>query len=147
MPLDIRDAIIQEIEKIEGITVKNYLGELSDPQKPQIKDTEIPLVLIDYIGDDPASGQNEVKHMFNLYIVHVTLSANPKNRDINSKDVLTLLKSLDEAVSLTIKNEAIITLGRLRKIFDAASTKGYLSIYMRTVYATAQRQYHLTTNL
>lgn len=143
MPTGVQNEIIEAISEIDDLTVREYLGELIDPSRPQIKDGELPMVLIDYIGDEPINGQSEVRLIFNLYIIHVTQSSAPANRQKSNQSALVLLSLIDKSISLETKELALITLGRCKKIFDAASTKGYLSVYMRTLYAQKQRSYHL----
>lgn len=144
MPIATQEAIIEAIKAIGNITVRRYYGELSDPTKPLIKDNELPLILVDYTGDEPNA--SEVAINFNIYTIHITQSSNIINRQIKHEEVLQLLKSIDRALALSLNGEAIVKLGRGRKIFDAVSTKGYMTIWMRQLIATKQTAYQLDSN-
>lgn len=141
--LKTQDAIIEAIQEIGDVNVDRYYGELSNPSRPQLADGKLPLVLVDFVGDKPL-GQTEVQMTYNLYVAHVSLSKNPNTRTKKHEEVLLLIDLVDKAVSLTLAEDAaLIRLGSLKKIFDAKSDKGYLSVYMRQLHVTKQRNYHL----
>lgn len=146
MPLKIQEEIIEHIKGIGDIFVRRYFGELSVPKKPALPDGELPLVLVDYVGDKPLS-VSEVQHTFNLYIAHVSLSKNQDNRKRKHEEVLELIKLVDQALSLKLNTDAsLVSLGSLKKIYDAKSDKGYLTVFMRQLHVKQQRAYHLGHN-
>lgn len=140
--LGMQDAIIDRIKEIGDVSVERYWGELSNPQDPQLPDGKLPLVLVDYIGDTPKSVTN-MNYNFNLYIVHVGLSKNADTRKKKNEEVLLLLKLVDKQISLATINGGIAKLGTSKKIFDARSRKGYLTIYLRKVSIERGIDYHL----
>ena len=144
MPIQTQQDIITAIQSIgDDISVRRYYGELSDPTRPQLTDGELPLVLVDFVGDKALS-VSEVQLSFNLYIAHVSLSKNRATKQKKHEEVLELLHRIDKNVSLKLVDDgSLVRLGALKKIFDAKSDKGYLTIYMRQVHTTKQRNYHL----
>ena len=143
MPLKTQQAIIEQIQSIgEDLSVRRYYGELSHPEKPQLADGELPLILVDFVGDKP-DGIDGVTLTFNLYIAHVAFSINRHTRQKKHEEVLMLLSQIDHAASLALSSGAgLIRLGSLKKIFDARSDKGYLTIYMRQLHVSQTRGYH-----
>ena len=144
MPIKTQEDIINAIASIDpDISVRRYYGELSEPARPMLKDGELPLILVDFVGDKSLS-VSEVQLSFNLYIAHVSLSKNRDTRQKKHEEVLELLHLIDKSVSLHLADRSsLIQLGSLKKIFDAKSDKGYLTIYMRQLHTTKQRNYHL----
>ncbi len=144
MPIKTQQSIIEAIQAIgDDISVRRYYGELSDPTRPQLSDGELPLILVDFVGDKPLS-PSEVQLTFNLYIAHVSMGKNRATRQKKHEEVLLLLGQIDKNVSLSLTDDSsLMQLGSLKKIFDAKSDKGYLTIYMRQLHTTKQRNYHL----
>jgi len=144
MPLHTQEGIIRAIANIgTDVSVRRYYGELSAPTHPVLADGELPLVLVDFVGDKALS-PSQVQLTFNLYIAHVSLSKNRHTRQAKEEEVLELLNIIDKEVSLALVEEStLVQLGSLKKIFDAKSDKGYLTIYMRQLHTTKPRNYHL----
>jgi len=144
LPIKTQQDIIDAIQSIgEDISVRRYYGELSTPSQPLLSDGELPLILVDFVGDKPLS-ISEVQLTFNLYIAHVSLSKNRHTRQKKHEEVLILLNQIDKSLSLALTdNTSLLLLGSLKKIFDAKSDKGYLTIYMRQIHTTTTRNYHL----
>lgn len=143
MPIKTQQSIIDAIQEIgEDISVRRYYGELSDPVKPKLSDGELPLILVDFIGDKPLS-VSEVQLNYNLYIAHVSMGKNRTTRQKKQEEVLLLLNQIDQNISLALTHDGgIVQLGSLKKIYDAKSDKGYLTIWMRQVHTKKQRTYH-----
>jgi len=138
----IQSSIIEKIGELGQIKVRRYYGELGDPEHPVLASGELPLVLVDFVGDDP-KGLQETDLQFNLYISHLSLSKHLDARAQRHDEALDLLDRIDRAILLLDLDEGILRLGRLKKIYDARSEKGYLSIFMRQVYVRSRRDWQL----
>jgi hypothetical protein len=138
----LQNSIVDAIAQIGGVTCRRYYGELSDPERPLLANGELPLVLVDFVGDTP-EGMQETEFQFNLYIAHLSLSKHLAARAQKHDDALDRLDRLDRALILLDLDPGILRLGRLKKIYDARSEKGYLSIFMRQVHVRARRDWQL----
>jgi len=126
-----QDALIAYLNEI--VNTRAYLGELSTPEKPVLARSDLPVVLVDFVGDSYISPLERVLE-FNLYIVHMSWSKNRAYRDRNEKSVLALCEQTDRHIHLVrLAGCEEIRLQRLQKIYDAASDAGYLCVYMRTI--------------
>ena len=126
-----RDGIVSVLDAIEGVTARRYLGEISDPAHPDLNQHTLPLIFVDFVGDD---GDGQTRTLtFNLYFVHVAYSMNETYRHGTHNEIFTLLEAADNA--LRHCTCATLNPGRLRKIYDDQTAKGYLTIYSRVVTA------------
>jgi hypothetical protein len=128
---EVRDAIVREIGQIDGLSVLPYLGQLADPAKPDIDSHAIPAVLVDFVGDE---NDGQIRTMkFNLYIVHVTYSANKEYRNAAHAEVYQLLEAIDGR--LRKMTDAQVFPEKSRKIFDNNTAKGYLTVFTLAISA------------
>ena len=127
----VRDAIVRELEQIDGLAVLPYFGQLADPARPDIDSHAIPAVLVDFVGDE---NDGQIRTMqFNLYIVHVTYSANKEYRNGTHTEVYQLLEAIDDRLRKMIN--AQIFPEKSRKIFDNNTDKGYLTVFTLAISA------------
>jgi len=144
----VQEDIIKRVLALGDISCRRYFGELSSPKEPKLKDGELPLVLVDFIGDKPKDA-GRVTLIFNLYIVHVSYSSNLHTRAKKHQEVLGLVEIVDRELSLPF-GVSVVTLKNLKKIYDGISSKGYLTVYMRQIELTHNRNYsdaQVNTNL
>ena len=124
-----RDTLMRTIGEIEGLTVLPYLGQLSDPQKPDIGSHTLPAVLVDFVGDE-GEGETVILH-FNLYITHVTYSSHETYRKESHAEVYGLLEQISNR--LRHITQMSVFPKQSKKIFDNHTAKGYLTIFTRAV--------------
>jgi len=126
-----RSAIVEALDALPDVSVAPYRGEISDPKKPSINFHHLPAIFVDYIGDE-SDGERRTLY-FNLYIVHLSFSANETYRDGARGELFDLLEQTDSA----LRHVSDVTLlpRRSKKIYDDRTPKGYLSIYTRAVEA------------
>ncbi len=136
----VQESIIKRVLALGDITCRRYYGELSNPKEPKLKEGELPLVLVDFVGDKPKD-TGRVSLMFNIYIVHVSYSVNPHTRAKKHQEVLELMEVVDRELSLPF-DTSIVVLKNLKKIYDGISNKGYLTVFMRQIELTHNRQYN-----
>ena len=139
----VQESIIERVTALGDITCRRYYGELSSPKEPKLTEGELPLVLVDFVGDKPKDSTRVILQ-FNIYIVHVSYSANIHTRAKKHQEVLSLMESVDRVISLPF-GSSIVTLKTLKKIYDGISSKGYLTVFMRQVELAHNRDY-TTTN-
>ena len=137
----VQEEMIERVLKLGDISCRRYYGELANPKMPKLKTGEFPLVLIDFVGDKPKDA-SRVTLIFNIYIVHISYSANVHTRAKKHQEVLSLIEIVDRTVSLPF-NTSIVVLRNLKKIYDGVSDKGYLSVFMRQIELTHNRKYAL----
>lgn len=140
MVATLQEEIIQRVLSLGDLSCRRYYGELSSPKEPKLKEGELPLVLVDFIGDKPKDA-GRVTLMFNIYIVHVSYSANVHTRAKKHQEVLALIQCVDRTLSLPFET-SIVVLKNLKKIYDGISNKGYLTVFMRQIELTHNRQYN-----
>jgi hypothetical protein len=119
------------IASLRSITkyVEPYYGQLSDYNSPQLPKEELPKILVDFIGDS-REGMGRALH-FNLYFVHLSYSA---NKDYRSSALQTLAQMLESSESALEKiTEYNLVTNRSKKLFDAAISEGYLSLFSRQI--------------
>jgi hypothetical protein len=118
-------------DNLEGVGVKEYFGELDNPNEGKFLTNSIPCIYVDFVGDDTTNG---IYHnlYFSLYLLNISFSKNEINKAKSKEDVLTLLADLYECIAYkkVIDSKPII-LKKLRKIFDSATNKGYLTVYTK----------------
>ena len=136
----VQEKIIERVVALGDITCRRYFGELSTAKEPKLKEGELPLVLVDFVGDKPKDS-GRVTLIFNLYVVHVSYSSSPHTRAKKQQEVLELVEVVDRELSLPF-GTSIVTLKNLKKIYDGISNKGYLTVYMRQIELTHNRSYN-----
>ena len=109
---------------------RRYYGELGDMEEPYLKDGELPLILVDFIGDMVDEGRELI---FHIYFIHLTPSKSAREQKF--KEAISLIEAADKEI-VNMRIEGTTRLKRLRKIFDAATKKGYLSVFTREVGIT-----------
>lgn len=126
--------VIEALKNID-INCSKYFGEFSNPQKVNIDLNNTPIVFIDYVGSKP-NGRIKEKHEFYLYIAHLSFSQNKINRANKQYELYDLLDAIKKALNLkTFNNSEPITWGSKSKIFDAATDKGYLTVFNQSISA------------
>ena len=114
-----------------NIHTDKYFGEIRDPQKVKIDINNLPLVLIDYIGDDNQSALKK-RHSFSLYITHISYSNNKKTRTSKHYELYELLEKIDKLLNLQSYSESEpIRVNRTRKIADQVTDIGYLTVFKK----------------
>ncbi len=127
-------AVIEALNNID-ITCSKYFGEFSNPQTVSLDLNHTPIVFIDYVGSKPI-GRVKEKHEFYLYIAHLSYSQNKINRSAKQYELYDLLADIKKALNLkTFNNSEPITWGTKSKIFDAATDKGYLTVFNQSFSA------------
>lgn len=117
----------------QSATTKEYFGELANPKKPLINKNDVPLILVDFTGDQHIN-IIEKEVFFSLYIIHVSYSKNADNRTEKENKVLDLISKIDDSIQLVeLAGYEGIRLKRLQKIYDGVSEVGYLTVYMRNI--------------
>ncbi len=120
--------ITQQLNTDE-LKAQKYFGELIDPKKFQFSQNELPMIYIDYIGNEP-SDLIRKKHKFNLYVAHISFSKNEKTRTKKHLELYELLTEIDKRLSTnSFSNSEPIVIGKTQKIFDAAVASGYLTVF------------------
>jgi len=122
------------IEKISHVAkTRKYQGELSNLENAKMLSSELPLVMVDFVGDTHIGALKKVAE-FNLYIVHISYSSNTQHREETKTELIELLERVDEAISSqSLAGSQYIQLKRARKLFDGKSNRAYLSVFMRTL--------------
>lgn len=128
---EVRDGIVSVLDEIDGVSALRYLGEISDPTRPDLNHHTLPLIFVDFVGDE---GDGQTRTLtFNLYFVHVAYSMHETYRHGTHDEIFSLLESADNA--LRHCRCATLNPGRLRKIYDDQTDKGYLTIFSRVLTA------------
>jgi hypothetical protein len=128
---EVRDAIISALAQATEATVRPYYGEVADPEKPEINSHHLPLIFVDFVGDE---SDGELRRLFfNLYFVQVAFSANDTYRSGAHDETFAVMEAADRALRKV--PEANVMPRRSKKIFDDRTAKGYLTIYARAVEA------------
>lgn len=125
--------LISDIKAVEGVEEsRRYAGELDNPKEAKIADGDIPLVLVDFVEDDPIAGG--VRAKWNLYIVHIAYSKSDAVRSATAYDLLDLRKNIRRSLKKkSIATSGPIKMKKMRKLFDARAAKGYLTCYVQTI--------------
>lgn len=116
------------------VNTREYRGELSTPEKAKLLAQELPLVMVDFVGDTHVGALKKVAE-FNLYLVHVSFSRNTTARETTRLELVELLERVDETISSkSFADSKYVQLGRARKLFDGQSGTGYLTAFVRTFH-------------
>jgi len=118
----------------ETVGVREYRGELSSPEKAKALAKELPLVMVDFVGDDHGGHALKKIAVFNLYIVHVSFSGNITARETKRIELVELIETVDEAITAkSFAGSGYVKLQKLTKLFDAQAGVGYLTAFTRTL--------------
>ncbi|GEM_PF-6843402 len=123
---------ILEAIKSTGFNAKYYLGELSSYKEPELIKSQLPIVFVDYTGDTP-SLDKRVIHI-NLYFVDMTASKTEEYRQ-NALQSLLQIQQKTELVLINILKYQV-DIKKTKKIFDAKTDTGYLTIFTKSIDIT-----------
>jgi hypothetical protein len=123
--------LIEALKSIEGISQsRRYAGEMQNPESAEIKDSDLPLALVDFIEDKEV--ESGVNSSWNIYLLSVAYGKNAKDK--NNADLLLIRERMRKTLKKsTLGVSSAINLNSFRKLFDAKSDKGYLTVYMQTL--------------
>lgn len=123
-------SIIDSLNK-NNLHTKKYFGELIDPRNFQFKEGDLPLILIDYLGDEPETNFTN-KYSFNLYVAHISYSNNEKTRGLKHQEIYELLNQVNNNLDQkSFDGSNPIQIGKSEKIFDSMAKQGYLTVYLK----------------
>ena len=121
----------------QKVNCRVYRGELSDLEDIKTLGNDLPLVLVDFVGDK-YDGALKQYARFNLYIVHLAYNENKSKQ--NSIDLLDLSDELDYLLSgESLDSSRPISLISMQKMYDGKSGRAYLSAYVRTIEARIKK--------
>lgn len=131
-----QDALIAKIKNNINSNVQPYAGELERLNAGEFVKSSLPIIYIDFVEDD-TSQYKTVDLYFSFYIVHMSFSNN-KDTQMNTKNELfDLLQNLYKSLFHELIRESDpIRLLRLKKIFDANISGGYLTVYQKDIKMT-----------
>ena len=109
--------------------VRGYFGELSSYDEPLLQADELPIILIDFKGEKELNITTELS--FNIYVVNISFSKNQNIRGQEIYKLYELLEQIDKA--LFDSQEHSIKVHQTKKIFDAKTQKGYLTIFAKDI--------------
>jgi hypothetical protein len=127
MHTEFENALIDQLKAIDGIkVVRRYLGEMQSPNSAAIKDGDLPLALVDFMEDrEIESGVNST---WNIYILSVAYGKAARDKSVG--DLLTIREAMRKKLKKqSVAKSGMIVLESFRKLYDAASDKGYLTVY------------------
>lgn len=129
---EIQTELIDTISTIA--TARQYFGELKDPEKAKLLAKELPIVLVDYVGDANRGALARVA-TFQLYIVHIQHSRHPDARTEAGYTVMDLIERIDGAITNASMQACRkpVALKRTVKLYDDISSQGYLTFFTRTL--------------
>lgn len=127
------NGLVALLGTVNGVrSARRYLGELEKPEAAAIADGDLPLVLVDYVEDRDTDTGLEAK--WNLYLVHVAYGKHQDLRAKTSHDLLAVRENIRRALKKrSIAASGPIAASSMKKLFDAAGSKGYLSVYAQTL--------------
>lgn len=119
-----------------NVKAQRYFGELADPEKGNFDKGSLPLVYVDFVGDDfPNAKDIDIK--FSLYIVHMSYSKNKATRTNMQNEIHDLLQNIYKAFTRqSVYGSNPINIGKLQKIFDSTAASGYLTVYTKDITIT-----------
>lgn len=127
-----KDELIKLLQdNLADVSIKEYFGELDNPSEGKFLTNSLPCIYVDFVGDDTTNGMYHNLY-FSLYLLNISFSKNEINKAKSRGDVLTLLNNLYKGIAYkSVIDSKPIILGKLRKIFDSTSTKGYLTVFAK----------------
>lgn len=128
---DYEDELKRILNKVT--TCEKYFGEFATPNKIQIEKSKLPLIYLDFIGEDPISSF-ELKLEFSLYIAHAAFSSNKKTREKNQSEVADLLIKINkELYNSCVLDSQPISLKNSKKILDNKVDNAYITIFQKNL--------------
>ncbi|NOQ31513.1 MAG: hypothetical protein GQ570_10350 [Helicobacteraceae bacterium] len=130
-----QDGLINAINAITTVAIKaeQYFGELEKPQEGNFLKGSLPIIYIDFIQDD-TSKPTTIDIEFSLYIVHIAYSKNKATRITARTEIHELLKAVYKQLAFKpIEDSEPIEFKKLRKIYDASTAGGYVTIYQKEI--------------
>ena len=129
---DFQKSLIEALSVV--VSTRVYRGELSTLHKAKLLAQELPLVMVDFVGDTHIGALKKVAE-FNLYLVHVSFSGNTTARETTRLELVELLERVDETISSKcFAGSKYVQLKQARKLFDGQSGTGYLTAFVRTFH-------------
>ena len=129
-------SIISTINTYTSANAMEYFGELENPNEGKFLKGSLPVVYIDFIEDD-TSKPRTIDIELALYIVHISYSKNQKIRTNIKKEIHDLLKEIYKSLAFkTVEDSQPIQLRKLKKIYDASTAGGYVTIYKKDISIT-----------
>lgn len=139
MITDFEKSVI-DVLNVDGLSAKKYFGELSDPKNFKFTTSEMPIIFLDFIGDQPENPIRDVCK-FNLYIAHISYSKNEKTRTSKHYELYGLLREINKRLSYkSFSNSEPIKIGKSEKIFDSIVSTGYLTVFKREFTTILQKE-------
>ncbi len=133
-------ALIAALSSVDGLTARQYRGELGNPEGAKALARELPLVMVDFVGDDHAGHALKKTAVFNLYIVHVSFSGNDTAREGKRWELVDLVEEIDERITAkSFAGSQPVKLQKLQKLFDGQAGGGYLTAFMRTLHVELRK--------
>lgn len=125
----IQKHILSLLENTSAKKVRSYFGELSSYDEPMLQGDELPIILVDFKGEKELSITTELS--FNIYIVNISFSKNKTTREQEIYKLYTLLEEINQ--ELFKSNSHVIKVHQTKKIFDAKTDRGYLTIFTKDI--------------
>lgn len=114
-------------------TCEEYFGEFATPGKIQIDKSKLPIIYVDFLGENPISSY-ELKLEFSLYIAHVAFSKNKNTREKSQSEVSTLLININKNLyAQFLENSQPIQLKQSKKILDTKVENSYITIFKKNL--------------
>jgi len=131
---EFKNALIAALDAIdEGLTVREYRGELSDPETAKALAKELPLVMVDLIDHNP-DGATRANALFNLYFVHIAYTSHTGMKEAAKWELVDLIERVDAAYTAkSFGGSGYVMPDRARKLFDGKAGTGYLTAFVRTI--------------
>lgn len=124
-------SLLDIINTTPNIKADKYFGELSELEKGNFIKNGLPIIYIDFVGDD-FPNTKDIDITFSLYIVHMSFSKNKITREKTNNEIHDVLQKIYKLFSFkSIFGSDPIKLEKLQKIFDATAAGGYLTIYKK----------------
>jgi len=133
MLAEFEESLKIELERVATTFI--YKGEFNSLKESRINKRDLPCIYLDFVKDTPTkTGTKEV--FYNLYICHLSFSKNPEIQIKNRTELTTLLEQVDHVLEHTSPGGSDpIQLSTGRKLYDAASPQGYLTVFCREISA------------
>ena len=112
---------------------EKYFGQFATANKIQIDKSKLPIIYVDFIGEDPISSF-ELELEFSLYIAHASFSSNKKTREKNQDEITDLLININKHLyNACVLDSQIIELKNSKKILDNKVDNSYITIFQKNL--------------